>query len=283
MRRQSPPPPKGQGGNQRRPLRKEEGRKHHKGSHVLLYVTAACVCLFVLYGIVRLALLVVPIREIRVEQSGFYTDEELISALELAEGGRMFGFSVKKKEAAVTAQYPFIARVKVDRGLGGVLTVRVEEKAAECFVKVSGYYYVLGKEDFCVLLESETADRLKEYGLYEISLPSVRTAFLGEALEFGEKDDGAYVQVLLSTLENSFLNGRVTGIRASSAYRISVIVDGKYDVMLGSVSDLERKLERLGQMMESELFRGGSDVEVDLSVLSAPAAKRVERINDEIS
>ena len=53
--------------------------------------------------------------------------------------------------------------------------------------------------------------------------------------------------------------------------------------MLGSMSDLERKLERLEIMMQSELFSGDAHVEVDLSVLSVPVAKRVERIDDKIS
>ena len=198
-------------------MRKEEGRQHHKGSHALLYVTAAFVCLFALYWIVRLALLVVPIREFHVAQSGFYTEEEVISALGLEEGSRMFGFSLKDKEASVLSRYPLLARIEMDRGLGGRLTIRVEEKTAECFVKVSGYYYVLGKKDFRVLLESETADRLKEYGLYEISLPSVRTAFIGEPLEFGAEGEDDYVHTLLETVGNSFLHGRITGIRASSA------------------------------------------------------------------
>ena len=282
----APPKRRGEGigaENRREGSQRPPQRRHHRGSHILLYATGAIALGLLLYLIVRLALLIIPVREIAVTESDFFTAEEMIEAVGIGEGDRMFGFSVKEKEEHVLSKYPLLKSLRIRRSLSGKLTISAEEKDCKCYVKVSGCYYVLGWENFTVLLESDSDERLKEYGLYEISLPSVRTAFLGEALEFGKAGEGEYVGDLLETLESSFLKGRITGIRASSAYRISVIVDGKYDVVLGGMSDLERKLERLEIMMQSELFLGDAHVEVDLSVLSAPVAKRVERIDDKIS
>ena len=49
----------------------------------------------------------------------------------------------------------------------------------------------------------------------------------------------------------------------SKQFNVSIIVDGKYNVLLGSVTDIQKKLNYLERMMKSdvsEVFTSGSDI-----------------------
>ena len=260
--------------------------KHRKGSHVLLRgLIAACIALAVFF-ISWLLLLIVSIEEIVIPDGSFYTYEEICEAADLKIGGRMYLKSNASIRDSLMEQFPMLDDVKIDRDLNGVLKITPVETDYDFYIKVSGNYYLLSRKDYKVLYECEEPSRLTARGCYEISLPDVRVAFLGKPLEFGSEGNNGYVNMLLRTLENSFLKGRITGIRAAEQFNVSIIVDGKYNVLLGSVTDIQVKLNYLERMMNSdvsEVFTSGSDAEVNLTDLTAPAARMVEKINTTIS
>ena len=195
----------------------------------------------------------------------------------------MYGFSGARVRKALKKEYLLLENVKLKRSLGGTLTIIPVEVESDFFVNVSGSYYLLSRDDYRVLMETDDRERLTEHGFYEISLPEVRVAFIGRPLDFGTEGKTEYLATLLKTLDSSFLEGRITGIRASSRFNLSFIVDGKYDVMIGNVTDLDKKLETLERLMQKEVFASGSDVEVNLTDLSAPTTRAVDQINTEVA
>lgn len=259
---------------------------HRRGSVILLRILTAVGGALALIAVIRLLLLFVPIKEIVVPEDSFYTAEELCETAELSLGKRLFGFSKSRVKNALTEEYPLLSDVKIKRTLGGTLTVIPEEHAADFYVNVSGTYCVLARADFRVLIETDDRERLAQHGLYEISLPDVRVAFLGEPLEFGEEKSNMYIETLLEALDASELSERITGIRAAERFDLSVIVDGKYDITLGSVSELERKLDYFIYMETSGatgIFESGSHAEVDLSDLTSPTIRAVDEIDATVS
>ena len=259
---------------------------HRRGSVILLRISFVLAAVFALAVIVRLLLLLVPIREIVISDGSYYTNEEILEAVGIETGERMFGFSRRKAEKRILNACTLLSDVQLDRALDGTLTVSVKEKLSNFFVNVSGTYCLLGREDFRVLVQSDTPDRFLEYGFYEISLPKVRVAFLSDRLEYGREGENEYVSILLDALDASLLKDRITGIRAAERFHLSVIIDGKYDVTLGDVKDIKDKLDYFSvmeQSEETEIFRSGSDAEINLSVLSAPTVRAVDSIDQTIS
>jgi len=266
--------------------RAPQGGKHRRGSVILFRVLIVLAVLIGLVLAVRLALLFVPIKEIVVPEGGYYTEDELCDATGLEVGGRMFGFSRSRAEKKLLSEYGLLSDVSFQRTLGGTLTITAKEKESRFYVNVSGTYCLLSREDFHVLIQSESPERFEAYGFYEISLPDVRVAFLGDVLKYGDEKENEYVGILLDALDASALAGRVTGIRAAERFSLSVIIDGKYDVSLGSVKDIADKLEYFTVMENSdatEIFRSGSCAEIDLSILSAPTIRAVDAIDKAIS
>ena len=266
--------------------RKDRQLPHRKASYIVLRALIAVAIVVATALAVRLMLLVVSIKDIEVSGPSFYTEEELCAAMEIEPGDALFGFKMGRAEKKLLETFPMLSEVTFHRSLGGKLTISVSEEQSSFFVFVSGNYYVLGRNDYRVLYETEDIARLQEYGLYEISLPDVRVAFLGEVLEFGEEGQLYYLDALFDGLERSDFAGRITGVRAADRFNVSFIVDDKYNVTLGTISDLERKLSYLSRMMTSEnssIFKSGKDAEVNLSNLKAPTARTVERINTTIS
>lgn len=264
----------------------ESRTPHRRGSVILFRILIVLLSAASAVAVVRLLLLLVPIREIVIADDSYYTDEELLDALALDVGDRMYGFSGGKTEKRVLKECTLLSSVRLKKSLGGILTVSVEEKKSDFYVNVSGTYCLLGREDFCVLLQCATSDRLREYGFFEISLPDVRVAFLSDELEYGSEKENEYVQILLDAIDASPLAERVTGIRAAERFNLSIIVDGKYDVTLGDVEDVKDKLDYfpvMEQSDQSEIFRSGSHAVVDLSVLSAPTVRAVDEIDQTIS
>lgn len=279
--------PTGSNINGRKRTEKEGAQPRHRRASYILLRALIAVSIAAFMGLaVRFSLLVIPIKSIEILGPSFYTEEEICEAMEIELGDALFGFGMRRAEKKLLAEFPLISGVEFHRTLGGALTISVAEEKSTFFVFVSGSYYVLGREDFRVLCETEDAERLKDYGLYEISLPDVRVAFLGELLEFGEEGQTYYLDALFDALDRSEFAGRITGVRAAERFNVSFIVDDKYNVTIGNVSDLERKLTYLSRMMASEssaIFTSGKDAEVNLSDLSAPSARTVERINTKIS
>ena len=259
---------------------------HRRGSVILLRVFISLGAVFGAFLVIRLLLLLVPIKEITASGGTYYTVEELCDAAGLESGDRMFGFSRSRAEKKLLSECGLLSDVRFKRTLGGALTIVTEEKESDFYVNVSGTYCLLSRESFCVLLQSEGTDRFAENGFYEISLPDVRVAFLGDKLEYGNEKENEYVSILLDALDSSALSGRVTGIRAAERFDLSVIIDGKYDVSLGSVKDIRDKLDYFTVMEnsdETDIFSSGSCAEIDLSVLSAPTVRAVDAIDDKIS
>ena len=235
-------------------------------------------------------LLLIPIASITVSYeegtTGYYSAEEIFAEMEYEVGGRLYGDSASEMEEAILTTFPMFSQVSVKRTLGGKLFLTIAERECDFYVNVSGTFYALGRDDYRVLVGTEDRERFTEYGLYEISLPDVRVAFLGKPLEFGEKGQELYLSVLFDGIDRSAFAERITGIRAAERYNISFIIDGKYDVTIGSVSDLDRKLTSLSNMMNSEVsqvFRSGKDAVVNISDLKAPTARTVEKIDTTIA
>lgn len=259
---------------------------HRRGSVILLRILIVLAAAVALAVVVRLLLLLVPIRSIVILDESYYTNEEILDAIGIEEGDRMFGFSSAKAEKRIRKECTLLSDARFDRAFNGTLTVSVKEKESDFYVNVSGTYCLLGREDLRVLVQSDTPDRFLEYGFYEISLPNVRVAFLGDKLEYGSEKENGYVSILLDALDASPLKDRITGIRAAERFHLSVIIDGKYDVTLGDVKDIQDKLDYFSVMEQSdktEIFRSGGNAEIDLSVLSAPTVRAVDAIDQTIS
>lgn len=279
-------PPKREANGQAPKTGAESRIEHRRGSVILLRVFISLATVIGVALVVRLLLLLVPIKEIVVSGGAYYTIEELCDTAGIEAGGRMFGFSTSRAEKKLLSEYGLLSDVTFRRTLGGTLTIQTKEKESDFYINVSGTYCLLSREDFCVLIQSESAERFEENGFYEISLPDVRVAFLGDVLEYGDEKENEYVSILLDALDESALAGRVTGIRAAERFRLSIIVDGKYDVSLGSVKDIADKLDYFTVMENSdatEIFRSGSCAEIDLSILSAPTVRAVDAIDSTVS
>ncbi len=255
---------------------------HRRGSVILLRTLIILLTVVAVAVVVRLLLFLVPIREIVICDTSYHTEEELLEALDLETGERMFGFSKKKAEKRMLKDCTLLSSVRIRRSLGGTVTVSVEEKKSDFYVNVSGTYCLLGRADFRVLLECDSPDRFLAHGFYEISLPDVRVAFLGDKLEYGSEKENEYVSVFLDAIDTSPLKDRVTGVRAAERFNLSVIIDGRYDVALGDVRDIGDKLDYFLVMessAETEIFSSGSDAEINLSVLNAPTVRAVDAID----
>ena len=264
-----------------------DGVLHRRGSVILLRISLGIVALLALVLTVRLLLLLVPIREIVIVGDTYYTDEEILDAFGIkSDEQRMFGFSRAKAEKRMLNACTLLSDVRIKRSFNGTLTLSVREKESDFYVNVSGTYCLLGREDFRVLIQSDSPERFLEYGFFEISLPDVRVAFLLDALQYGSGRENEYVMTLLDAIDASPLRSRVTGIRAAERFHLSIIIDGRYDVTLGDVSDIKDKLDYFLVMEKSEktdIFRSGSDAEINLSVLSAPTVRAVEAIDVTVS
>lgn len=249
---------------------------------MLLRVLIVLGALLLLIATVRLLLLLVPIEEIVLGGESFYTMEELCTAAGLKTGDRMFGFSAGKLKERLCDVYPLLSDVTFHRSFNGTLKIVPHEVESSFYLRVSGSYYLLSRDELRVLEECNDPERFLAYGCYEISLPDVRVAFIGELLVFGENGKTGYLTTLLDTLEASFLQDRITGVRASEQFALSVLVDGKYDITLGSVSGLERKLENLLFVLDELLPDPESCAEIDLTDLSAPSVRKVDAIDTSV-
>ncbi len=222
---------------------------------VAIFAVAVAVCFLVFF----------KINTIKIEGTAGYTEEEILTALDIKEGSNLYSFDVEDKESNLVHALPYINGVTIERKLPSTIIVHIKECMPSMYVNLEGDYYLL--TDSMQILE-HTTDITKLQGLMRVDMKpeTVSRCIVGERLQFSDKRTGDVIKEAYSTVVKLEMEKRVLSIDANNRFSIYLTIDKDYKVYMGDIGEFETKLafakgivEKLGTI-QGETSAGTIDV-----------------------
>lgn len=212
---------------------------------VISIITLAIMCFTVFF----------PIKRINVSGSEIYSKSEIIKASGLTTDDNLFVVSEEKIEETIRKKLPYIDSVKLKRHLPDAVILNVvDAKEYSCF-KTDDRYYIISESGYVLSKQNECPKNV-----FEIITNGVKCT-VGEQVEYKNLSEKELVSTLTDELSKNEIN--IDKIDVSNLLSISVSVENKFNVNLGTNEYMSEKIAHLKSMINSIGDRSG---EINLSM-----------------
>ncbi len=239
-------------------------KKRRRAKARAAVITVFILLLVIVIVTVLLKTVLFPISNITVEGNKTVSAQDIISSSGIEIGDRLFSVSAHKLNKSLTVKQPYIKSVKIKYPSFKEIKLLVTE-TNETFCYQNGSKFFITDIENKVLRESSqipddiTVVRPKN----EIS------AQIGYKLSV---DDFETVSNIYEFLEGE--NISVNELDISNISFISLKIKGRFIVNLGSVSELQGKLEHLKAMLPEIDSKNGADITGEIDLSSWSTSKR---------
>ncbi len=223
---------KKQTARRRKQKRRRRAAKVWVGVLLVLLITAVILCLTVFF----------PIEEIRITGQSQYSQEQILSASGLEVSQNLFVFLPGNVTKQIEKELPYIEKAKIKRVLPGTVHIEVSPAAETFSYSNDGTEYYITCANGKVLRQSNQPAENTAI----IKGVAVGGALPGDALTFTDASTKTLMQDLAKWIGNHDLS--VTEIDLSSIVNITVVVEGRIRVNLGTQTDL---IYKIAHMVES--------------------------------
>ena len=227
-----------------------------------------------------------------------YSAESILQVLGLKEEENIFSFEPSAKEAVLERQFPLLESIRVERDYPNTVVVRVTE-ATPAYAVQGGSSWLVISDQFKILSTQSTQPE----GLCTLYGGEVENAAPGEQLQFKggtetpeETDSGAdasasgsvqqaqtlYAADALTTLRDKLeeygMLSDVTRMEFADTEEIAFLYQDRVSVLLGTLNDLDYKLDRARYVLNNEDGKGCAPTDtgrLDFSHISAGSTRKI--------
>ncbi len=219
----------------------------------------------ILLLLLRLFLLVFPIREFEIVGDTRYDINDILNASGIRSGKPLYGVNLNKAEEKLTAECKYIKEVNIKRKFPNKICFEIEERVAGWYIQIGDDFYALDY-DMKILLETYTDKDMKERGLTKLVLPELESAIVGELPKFGRGDELLMSETLkiIDNIRNHEIKSRLTYLNLENRFEIKMTVDETFDVNLGDMSDYETKLDMIEKIISQNILAGYAGGEINM-------------------
>ena len=201
-----------------------------------------------------------------------YTKQEITEASGIRINGSMFGFTARGAEKRIEGTLPYVAKVTVKRTLPSTVTIQVVEADNALVVPYqrNGYLILSRELDIIRTTEGYTGKALEIYGVTPVETS------VGKVLEDEEMIHVENLQLLLDMMEKYHVLSGASAVNVSDRLNLEIVYDGRIYALLGTSSNLERKIRMLEEMVTNQLEptdRGKLDLSVAGKATFAPMSE----------
>ena len=214
--------------------------------------------------------------------TGIYTEDEIVSALNIEKNSNLFGFSTAEKTKELQAQFPYLDKVEVTVQMPATVVVRLTPATERFTCMYSGGWMVLSdalrilrlevsQPEGLILLNAKLPDNFSP-AIGQQVIPETYNSLLAYTESSAESDstdatpESAQPMVtdivtqLWQLLQDDGLLDGLTALDISDTSQLSFTYQGRVDVLLGNSSSLDYKL-RLAAKILTDPDKGlsGSD------------------------
>lgn len=182
-----------------------------------------------------------PIKKINVSGSKKYDSQTVIEKSGLM-GENLIIASEKKLEENLRKKLPYIDELSLDKNMPGTVTIKITDAKEYASYLISGKYYVVSKKGYVL----RTAETLPD-GTFEVITKAKSTA-KGEILQFSDEQSKELTENLIKYLTEHGI--KINSINLKNRSKITVRVEGRFDVSFGTSDYLQKKCDHLATMIK---------------------------------
>ena len=227
-------------------------------------------CVLAFLVVLRLFLLVFPIRSFEIEGDTYYSINEIIDASKLRSGSPLYGINESKAKKNILKGCPYITDVKIKQKFPGKVCFVVEEGEPGWYIQVGTNFYALDY-DLKVLLESYSEEDMILRGLTKLELPELESVIVGEYPSFGKGDELLMSETLkvIDTVRNHRIKEKMTYLDLSNRFEIKFTVNETFDVNFGDIKDADEKFALIEKIVSESELEGYAGGEINVIIPSA--------------
>ena len=200
--------------------------------------------------------------------TGIYTEDEIISALNIEKNSNLFGFSTEEKTKELQAQFPYLDKVQVNVQMPATVVVQLTPATERFTCMYSGGWMVLSdalrilrlevsQPEGLILLNAKLPDNFSPVigqqvilVTYNSLLASTASSSTDDATpESAQPTVTAIVTELWQLLQDDGLLDGLTALDISDTSQLSFTYQGRVDVLLGNSSSLDYKLRLAAKIL----------------------------------
>ena len=216
-----------------------------------------------------------------------YSADSILQTLGVQVEENIFSFDSGAKAAELERQYPLLESIRVVRDYPNTVVVQVTE-ATPTYAVQAGSSWLTLSDKFKIL----SADPAQPDGLCTLYGGEATTAAPGEQLSFatpeadssasGVVDEADAKMSALATLQTKLdeygMRSDVTRIEFADTEQIAFLYQDRISVLLGTLNDLDYKLDRARYMLNNEDGKGCAATDtgrLDFSHVSAGSTRKI--------
>lgn len=215
-------------------------RGHRRSSKIILAAGALGALTVAVSIVVAIILLFFPVVEIEVEGDSRYSYSEVIEASGIKSGARLYYLNESKAEKRILEKLPYLERASVNSYFPNRVKIVIDQfDDIYTTYHEDGFCHING--DFEVLdIVSDIEDSYKNFSGIFIKLEKPISNDVGTVYE-GEDKDRA-IELINYLKEYGFYQS-LNLVDVKHKYEVSFIAEKKYRFILGSMTDIEEKID----------------------------------------
>ncbi|MBE6556654.1 MAG: FtsQ-type POTRA domain-containing protein [Ruminococcaceae bacterium] len=230
-----------------------------------VYALLIVMSLLALAALLRYAFGFLSVKNIELVGDFSYDREQIIEAAGVRRGEALYRLDCDELEERILRECPYLETVTVKPSFPNTLRMVLQEKRAAWYITLAGDCYALDDE-LLVIEETANVQKFINGGVPRLTLPSVKRAVVGETLVYGENEtEIRYAEELMEKAKMTSFKTRLTLLDIENRFEIHIEVDGKFRVYMGTLRDLEEKLEAVEKALEDPRLDGATGAEIDAS------------------
>lgn len=199
-----------------------------------------------------------PVKTVKAKGSKLYTEKQIIKSSGITEENNLFTLSAEAVTENLVRNLPYIDSVELKRELPDTITIIVKDATEYASFFADDVYYVISRGGRVINAYTEQPENTF---LIEGCTAKCK---VGQMARFEDEKNRKIIFDLAEELEkeNIFINK----INISDKYNITLTVEGRFNVILGSEIDAEKKIAQLDSMIEN--IDKNATGRIDLSIWS---------------
>ena len=249
--------------NKRNTASKMQNADKKKTVRIVLTVLMCICALVTLFIFIRSFL---PVTRFELSGVTQYDKAEIIGYSGIKKGDRLYSIDLRSVEMTLLENCAYIEDVEVEREFPNKIVFRIIEKTPHWYIDIAGDYYSLDS-NFYVIEEAKTKDKFVNLNVPELILPNLRQLICGELPDFGaDETEIKKVLELVVAVQSTKFKTRITLVDIESRFDVNIVVDGKYKVYMGDISNISEKLLAIEKILKSGDLDNFAGAEIDASM-----------------
>lgn len=264
---------------------------------IMLGVVVLCVSLMLLGRLWK-------VKSVTAADGQLYSATVLVDQSGVKAGDGFLSFDAGDVAKRLKKELPLLEKVKVRKSLSGKVTITVTEQTDLYYTCHNQNYYIISQKTHKVLSVHADPTEARRVGAIYLGLPEATRVRVGDELSFvnlpyapdslppeyttyevetGEpEEEYAYVFEFVKAMEATSMGTHITGMELGDRYDIWVVLDHMIKIRVGSMDELDRKLDLADRSLNDKAQNGGLPQDMPTLVDVSDPARIIHRTSPDI-